>query len=187
MGSLSTASRFTNSNWSCLAPETREFHTRAATRPQPATGAAAPQLPSVPTEVPVPAPTAAPVPDRLVPVAFPTSAPVPAGACSGCTGTCIELSIKTDEQPKQIRWLLWDRSNREWLKTVKYGKYKTANKRYKHKLCYPNTAFTLKVQDRSSDGLAGKGYYSLVVDGETIVDRKSNFGSADKVFFKGSS
>jgi len=130
-----------------------------------------------------------PEPPSAAPVAAPSAAPVAAptnngaGACSGCTGTCIELSIKTDNQPKNTRWSLWDKGNKEWLDKVNYGKYKTANKLYTHELCYPDSRFTLRVMDKSSGGLGGKGYYSLVVNGKTIVDRRSKFGSEDKVSF----
>ena len=124
-----------------------------------------------------PSPTAAPV-------AVPTSsAPVPSGDCSDCADTCIQLSIMTDSKPAETRVRLKDNNTKEWLKKGNYGDYSSPLTLYTESLCVVDSCFALQVQDKGKNGFGNGGYYSLVVDGETLVDQHSDIGKLEKTSF----
>lgn len=135
----------------------------------------------VTTAAPVPAPTAAPVPaPTQAPVPAPTEAPVAASGCPGCSGTCIQLSIMTDSNPQQTRYRLRDQSARKWLIRSSYGDFSSPNTLYTENLCYPDSCFKFIIQDSARNGFQNGGYYSLVVNGETLVDQESDFRMKDR-------
>lgn len=136
---------------------------------------------TAPTQAPKPAPTAAPVPaPTQAPVPAPTEAPVAASGCPGCSGTCIQLSIMTDSNPQQTRYRLRDQSARKWLIRSSYGDFSSPNTLYTENLCYPDSCFKFIIQDSARNGFQNGGYYSLVVNGETLVDQESDFRMKDR-------
>ena len=134
---------------------------------------------AVPSQAPVPSPVAPPV---AQPVAPPTPADGTDG-CNNCDGTCIELITKTDSQPEQTRLRLKDKTQNEWVQKGNYGDYSAPNTLYTEAICVPDSCFLLMVQDKGKNGFGNGGYYSLVVDGETLVDQHSNIGKLEKTDF----
>jgi len=131
------------------------------------------------TPLPTSAPTAAPVPTTPT-----TPAPAPSG-CSVCGDgdACIQLSIMTDSNPRETRVKIKDNKNKEWVMKTNYGDYSTPNTLYTETICHEDSCFGMFVEDKGKNGFQGGGYYSLVVDGETLVDQKSDFGKNDKMSF----
>merc|ERR1712146_806024 len=103
--------------------------------------------------------------------------------CNNCDGTCIELITKTDSQPEQTRLRLKDKTQNEWVQKGNYGDYSAPNTLYTGAICVPDSCFLLMVQDKGKNGFGNGGYYSLVVDGETLVDQHSNIGKLEKTDF----
>ena len=132
-------------------------------------------IPSVPTEEPTESP----------PSPFPTTIPDCSELDCASAQTCTELFVRTDSNPQDTRVRLKDQDKEEWLKEGKFGDYPSANTLYTERFClYKNTNYELVVQDRDHNGFQWGGYYSLVVNGETLVDQKSNFGKTDRISFQ---
>jgi len=89
----------------------------------------------------------------------------------------------TDSNPGETRVKIKDNKNKEWVMKNNYGDYSTPNTLYTETICHEDSCFGMFVEDKGKDGFQGGGYYSLVVDGETLVDQKSDFGKNDKMSF----
>lgn len=126
-----------------------------------------------------------PVPSSPVAPTQPAPAPAtaPTSGCSSCTGTCIEMSIRTDSNPQDSRYKLQDRGAKKWLKKGKWGEYSSPNTLYTETICNPDSCFKLIMEDKGKDGMTNGGYYSLVVDGETLVNQRSDFGKKEITSF----
>lgn len=103
--------------------------------------------------------------------------------CSGCTGTCIEVSIRTDSNNQQTRYKLQDTGAKKWLKKGKFGEYSSPNTLYTETFCQSDSCFKLIMEDKGKNGLQNGGYYSLVANGETVVNQSSNFGKREITSF----
>ena len=132
-----------------------------------------------PVEDPTPAP-AAPVPSPTTPAPLPSPT---AGGCSDCTGACLEYSFRTDSNPGQNRLKIKDTDNGNTLLETTYGDFASPNTLYTGNVCAQDSCFMVKVDDKGKDGLQNGGYYSLVVDDETVVDQSSDFGKTEKTQF----
>jgi len=135
---------------------------------------------------PLPAPTAAPVPAPVAPPTDPAPVAPPTddgSGCSNCNGACIELVTKTDSSPEETRIRIKDASSKQWVLKGNYGDYSSANTLYTNTMCVPDSCFLLTAQDKSKNGFENGGYYSLVVDGVTLVDQSSDFGKIEKTEF----
>ena len=137
------------------------------------------------TEFCTPLSTSAPS-ATLAPIPAPTSpAPAPASGCSICDDdeACIQVSVLTDSKPGKTRVRIKDTDNNDWVVKGNYGDYSEEGKLYTDTICHDDSCFLMIVQDKAKDGFQDGGYYSLVVDGETLVDQKSDFGKVDKTNF----
>lgn len=113
------------------------------------------------------------------PTSAPVSAPTPASGCSDCDGTCIELSVMTDSNPNELRLKLRNENTKEWLLVVGKKDYTEPNTLYTENICQPESCFKLMMTDKGKDGFDSGGYYSLVVDGETLIDERADYGKKE--------
>ena len=84
-------------------------------------------------------------------------------------------SISADNRAK-----LKDKSNGDWLLKKQWKDYASPNTLYVESLCVEDSCFQLQIEDKSGDGFGSGGYYSLVVDGQTIVDQHSDIGKKEE-------
>lgn len=131
---------------------------------------------------PIPAPVPNPVPN---PVPAPVPAPTPpANGCSGCSGACFKMTIKTDSNPEQTRVKFTDTKSGQKIIKRNYGDYSSENKKYEEELCISDdSCFKFQIDDKGKDGFQSGGYYSLKVDGIKVVDEHSNIGKKESVNF----
>lgn len=94
-------------------------------------------------------------------------------------GGCLMLTIKSDEYPEEVEWLLFDGTGTEILKSAKYPESENG---FKH--CFAgNTCWRFVLKDSYDNGICceyGQGEYELYWEGERIY-KGGEFGSYDHV------
>ncbi len=89
---------------------------------------------------------------------------------TGCSGNAITIDIKTDANPDQTTWTIYDGSMNV---VASGGPFTAANTVVSTDLCLPlsGDAYLFRVEDSFGDGLSGNGYWEVREQGGRVLLR----------------